>query len=818
MTPDEYEHLRNELLDLLAEAAGLESLSESARDAIGRIRKRALENRFKIVLAGEFQGGKSTTFNALCDGRELSPMGSGIKTSGCLVSASNIADPTERERANIAWKSASELVAGFSDLLLPRLRQIDPVRFRDIDASRLGSAIDLNTESDRRLVAEAAELEWNDYEKGRADYNHGNLDALRSAGIVARFMDDPLLRELRGQTEFFPEEVGPMIVFPEDWEQRWLYGNPGAFDVREVLFVFIASIDLKIHSPNLGRLGCVLVDCPGLFASRWDSDIARKAMIDSDAVLYAFNGSRTLKQSDLTALSFVRNNGMEYKLFYGCNMRGHSVKDSDRIFRASMETLEERGFRSREQDQVLFHALLALRAAQAERFLESRDSEAAALDPAGEKTEALLYYDIVRTMTVLKTGDDLSGFDGRLVESAKKAGGLQRLMNAVEQSVVQNKARSILVDNGSAIGVECLLEVEANLRNREISAFQKESDFKRRSAEAENELGKFKETCLRIVAKLDDRKPDDLLADDLWNRLYALKPGLCEKSAERIYREVLAVKNLPALLWDKERLKFSICDIVKSETDESFKEVVGAWLSEIKDGKNVVYNRNLTGLIASVNRELKSAWKDSALSELEFTSGVSIPEFSGDLKLDEEKVFLELEESELMENIRSHAFMTAGTFTGLFTAASGVFVAIFAMVTRIFWIVIASAAVLVANLVLLFLTKGFTEKTLKEEVRIKLSPAYDALFDQLEPDVKAKFGELPASVRDIYKQAFLSASEKPQKIYEARKKEVESDLARSGEERRSIAEQSRKRRETQIRPLRVRLAEFASKVEKSSEL
>ncbi len=813
MTPNEYESLRNELLDLLAEAAELESLSERARDTIRRIRKRALENQFTIVLAGEFQGGKSTTFNALCDGRELSPRGSGIKTSGCVVSASNIADPSEPERAKILWKTSSELVDSFSDLLLPRLRQIDPVRFRDTDASRLGSTIDMNLEPDRRLVAKAAELEWKVYEKSKAGYDGGNLDALRYASIAAYFMDDPVLRELREKSVFSPEAVGPMIVFPEDWEPRWLARNPGAFDVREVVFVFVAAIEIRIHSPNLGRLGCVLVDCPGLFASRWDTDIARKAMIDSDAILYLFDGSRTLKMSDLAALSFVRNNGMEYKLFYGCNMRGHSRKDSDRIFRASMETLKERGFRLRDQDQVLFHALLALRAAQAERLLENRNSGAQRGDPAKEKTDALLFYEIVRIMTVLKTGGDFSALDPPLVDSAKEAGGVQRLMNVVEENVVQNKARSILVDNGSAIGANCLLEAEANLRNKEISAFQKESDFKRRVAEAENELGKFKETCLRIVSKLDDRTPDELLAEDVWDRLYALKPRLCDKSAERIYREVLTLKNLPALLWDKDRLKLSICNIVKAETDEGFKEVVGGWTAEIKDGKNAVYNRGLTGLIASVNRELKSAWKDSALSELELTSGVSIPEFSGDLKLDEDKVFRELEESELMENIRSHAFMTAGSFTGLFTAASGVFVAIFAMVTRVFWIVIASAAVLVVNIVLLFLTKSLTEKTLKEEVRRKLSPAYEALFYHLEPEVKAKCGELPASVRHIYKRAFLSAAETPRRIYEKRKKEVETDLAKSGEERRRMAEHARKVRETRIRPLRVRLAEFASKVD-----
>ena len=62
-----------------------------------------------IVLIGDFQFGKSTTFNAICDGRELSPHGVGLKTSGCPITACNLEDNEEKEYAELFWRSPKEL-------------------------------------------------------------------------------------------------------------------------------------------------------------------------------------------------------------------------------------------------------------------------------------------------------------------------------------------------------------------------------------------------------------------------------------------------------------------------------------------------------------------------------------------------------------------------------------------------------------------------------------------------------------------------------------------------------------------------------------
>ena len=123
-----YETRRNELLELLREATALD-LPEKYADELRQTSRKCQEDAFEIALVGEFQGGKSTTFNALCDGRDISPRGlggGGIKTSAAVVTAQNIAgDETKNglsEWAEVTFRDGPSLVLGMSTPLRPILK------------------------------------------------------------------------------------------------------------------------------------------------------------------------------------------------------------------------------------------------------------------------------------------------------------------------------------------------------------------------------------------------------------------------------------------------------------------------------------------------------------------------------------------------------------------------------------------------------------------------------------------------------------------------------------------------------------------------
>ena len=71
---DKYTEFRDELVGIIDEfmthKAEVDPKGKSIQQ-LSSVRKQLMESQFEIALIGEFQGGKSTTFNALCGGREL---------------------------------------------------------------------------------------------------------------------------------------------------------------------------------------------------------------------------------------------------------------------------------------------------------------------------------------------------------------------------------------------------------------------------------------------------------------------------------------------------------------------------------------------------------------------------------------------------------------------------------------------------------------------------------------------------------------------------------------------------------------------------
>ncbi|GBC63525.1 hypothetical protein DENIS_4519 [Desulfonema ishimotonii] len=810
MDPKTYEAFRNRLIGLLEKAVALDMVNAGTRQRLSRICRKTLENQFEIVLAGEFQGGKSTTFNALCDGRELSPAGAGLKTSGCIVSAHHLSDPDESEWAEVRWRSAAELTDGFSDLLLPHLHHLAPSRFERVSAADLGKKLDLNLAADRKLVTDAAAREWNIWERDRAGYDpeqRGRLDLLRFASLTACHYGDPGLAEMRRKSRFSPEEIGAMSVFPKDWEARWSDRDPARFTIQEICFVFIADIRLRLRSENLGRLGCVLTDCPGLFASRWDTETARRAMFNADAILYLFDGSKSVKLSDLKALEFIRRNGMDHKLFYGCNMRGHTLADSRRILSASMGALASSGFAAQPENFALFHALLALRSVQGEHLLSDRPEPfiRSRVSPPDIRKA------LARHLAILDADapdTDAPALTPGLVRSAREISGLDRLMETVEKTVVSRKARAILIENGSEMAAAALLEAEGSLRAREQNAFGREREFREQVAATELELRRFRGNCMRAIDRLDESGPDYALADDVWQRLEARREMLTRRSGERIYREVVSKFSVSLLV--KQRFRERISGILKEEIDRCFAETINGWMAELRDGRNAVYNTGIVRRIQAVGRELKEIWDASALPEMNLMSGITLPAFSGDLEMDTAAILREMENSPALENVRYNALLAAGGVTGIFTATSGVIVAVYMLITRLFWVRIITVVAFLVNIIVMVLARGLVEKSLREEIQRNLTPALEMLFYEIRDGVRTEFQSFSADIRQMYRQAFQAAADRPRQVFEARCRQAETDFARSRAARLAVADHARQVRETRIQPLRERLQKFTA--------
>ncbi len=788
---------------LLERTAALPAVDTEARRRLDRLRRKAAENAFEIALIGEFQGGKSTTFNALCDGRPLSPAGHGVKTSACRAAVEPLSDPEAPEVAHVRWRDSAQLAAGFIEVLLPHLIDLDESRFREMSPALAAADLNLDDPRDRRLVAAATERGWD--RAGGGDSGRGDrLDLLRAAALAARYWGDPALSAYRKRSEFSLKEAGRMIVFPPDWEIRWADRDPARFALEEVLFAFIAGVRLRIRSENLGRLGCVLTDCPGLFASAWDSRVAREAMFRADAILYVMDAARPLKLSDLQALDFIRENGMTYKLFFGWNLRGLTLAQGERIRTAGMETLGRNGYPVTEGDHALYHARLSLEAVQADRALRE-----------GGAIEAELRASIQGWMAALAPDPQDPGTEPpeAWIRRVRRVAGLDRLMGMVEGTVVRKKARTLLLDNGACLARDALKRVEAALRSREEAALKAEKALRSEMADAEEALRKFLLDGRIIISRLEVTEPDQRLADDLWSRIADRRDRVCGRIIEGITSEVGTTGPISAALADRSALEPRITGIIAREIDRDCRNVVQGWVAEIKDRRHPLYDREIEERVRYVRRRLRRLWERSASEAGPVLSGAPLPAYGVAPDLDRGQLLQALQGTALMEEIRGKNLTGAGI--GGAVAASGALGSLFFWATRLAWAAAASAAALAAGLLLAGVARG-SLRSGEDDLRRRLSPALAEIYQEMAPDVREAARRFSSEIRERHRRAFLSALEDPRRALEARKEALAEDLAGGRQGRTASARQARRVRETEILPLLREVEAFIAEV--SAEL
>ncbi|MFP4390816.1 MAG: hypothetical protein ACLFPR_17965, partial [Desulfococcaceae bacterium] len=540
---------------------------------------------------------------------------------------------------------------------------------------------------------------------------------------------------------------------------------------------------------------------------------------------------------------FIRNNGMAHKLLFGFNMRGHSLEAGRRIREAGLTALENAGYAVEDSEAVLFHALLALRSVQAERFL------AGDLDPAslelpvelpGEQSEEqsgespgepspesagdglhapasdsaavaeALRRSLARQAAILEM-EPPSVLDADAAAALRTASGIDALTGAAEGRVVARKARTVLLDNGARAALTRLAEAEGALTAREAAVLRKGKAVRDQIADVEAELRKFRMDAGGIINRLDDSGADFALAEEGWSRIDAEREGLIRRTLARVHKEVLGRPGLALLA--RKKFEARIAAIVKEEVDAVFTDALTAWAAEVREGRNAVYQEQIGRRVRSVSRDLARLWERSGLSAHGLLAGASAPNFSGELLLDAEAVSRELDTAGALEDVRYTALVAAGGISGIMTATSGVLAGVYMLLTRLLWVKIATAVAFLINLALMALTKGMMERHIRAEIENQLRPALERLFLDIRADVAEELRTFSARIRELYIDLFLTAMERPGRLFEVRRRRAEADLERSRAERAEVAETVRDLRQNCLRPLQVRFSAFRCAVE-----
>ena len=630
-----YNEKCQDLAELAKQALALEGLDQKTTEELERTRTNILANHYRITLLGSFQSGKSTIFNVACGGRELSPTGIGIRTSAVPAEAHVTADD-DKEYANVLWKNDAELLSGFIDAVLPELRDLAQGRLDDCSEIEIVERLDLGRVNDRELISAALrdarkhlhEDSTAECQAKERNVRQGDMTELLKIGdLTLHFYHAFLEQRAKGSVEQSPmtvEAASQVVRFPENWTQT---ADARSFRWEDVRFLFAKTVQFFLKSEDLRQLRAVLVDCPGLHASRWDNEIVHHCIAQSDAVIWLQGGEgKELGQSDLEEARQFGDYGITSDgVFLAFNARGVTKRISERILHSNLEKMKTHaGIEVPPERVVIFNALLALRARQAMAL------EADALSQSSLLALSAKAKDQIDTSKLPDGGADPLKNARKLVERDLKRQAAQFLDDEIDdpwneselkrlagdsqweqvisqatQFIVRTKGRTRLIDKGAHLILKALERFEEGLKATEIAATDKLEDHKAKKAAAESSLEHFETGADALVRRFEQSLGDTSMEgngvggevqDELHARLRKGKKGL-RRRLEKAIDEA-----------DQER---QVRKAIREEATTWMRSIITGWQVDVRAGKstamNQFYNRTLSGVEQVMQRLLEEA-------------------------------------------------------------------------------------------------------------------------------------------------------------------------------------------------------------------
>ncbi|MDO4571125.1 MAG: dynamin family protein [Planctomycetia bacterium] len=835
MTPDIYTKRRDELLEILEPASGYAELDMESREAFRRSIRKLQSESFEIVLVGEFQGGKSSTFNAICDGRNISPIGSGIKTSACKISAQNIVDPDEKERAVIRWKTDDELILTMLDILKHQMTDDEFQRISVRDNGGHFVNISLSDPQDVRRINECLAREWEVYKTPPAGYDRDltteKLDLLYVSSLIMHFYNDLLIKDLRKETLVTTiEKMQPYVVFPTDWATRWGQKTPTAFESKDIVLAFIADVHCYIHSPNLRRLGCIITDSPGLFAGPWDTKVAIEAMLNADAILYLLPGEKTIGMNELGALKHIQRTNQFHKVFFAMNARVSYEHLRDCIRPANASTINN----CLGQDTItpeaisIFNALLAYNAKH---------------HPYINGEQELMYWrrktkKTLETFLNLDAEDDTVQLGEYLAnpETISETCKYEELLDIIETTVVQKKACSLLYVNGVLPINTALEELEGDLKKREDNARSDYQNAEQEARKAKEALEEFKRESTKVVEEeLGDPGVRDVLSDDFIRQVYLERTGaiasnimgnieiLLNDSRESFRYIVDMIKrNVGVSVSSDDEKGFALT--IKGYVSQSIKDeclpAASGWLVNLSKGNNAAYKVTVGSKLNSITFRINQIWKDLILSAPEgvrsYFLGLKPGNGTGDAAAGITKSF---DGSGLLEEIRGSMLKMLGAnivavIAGALGSSITAFVAAFILgaifnPAGLLLIALVALAVIAGTLAGVKLSDWLKEKfsqKIRDNISRKLKPELDNAFrkPEIQCELKDSANQVVQEIINAHKKVYMDDLKRLSKRFQERYDEVERNRKMSKTERLAVAEHAKK--------VRMELAKFRAPI------
>ncbi len=508
-----YSHRHSQLLDLLRESVEATKPEERHNEALRIIEEKCIEDQFDIVLLGEFQDGKSTTFDVLCGGRELSPQGNGIKsTSAVPVSVQSLSKGETEEWGEIKFKSKEELSGEVYDTFADALQGDDiadgvrpllqfVIGKEDEAGSRrdfFKKNFDFDNPEHLSFLTAALQNEWQRYKKARQDFATRYRQHMEALTLVARYWNSPEMAERKNKQRCPVSEIGQYVLFPKDWKSRSVLGFQSDISPSESMFAFVESAVLHLKSNFLDEIGCRVTDCPGLGASAYDTDVARRALAHADGIWFVKRcEGRQLSETDLgTVYELVKGTNRLSRTCFGLNLWKVDMRDAcedsedegKSIVNYCIDQLRTAG---NDFPVFWFHVLFAYLSELGKRRLQSEDgftsserkwlAKLARLkdEQCEHLADGVLWMKAVQKANAQPGVFDvmeLCELNDRAVATLWRVSNFRKAISEIAATVLRERANSILIANGTEKAQHVLRRHEDELEQVELDAARKEQE------------------------------------------------------------------------------------------------------------------------------------------------------------------------------------------------------------------------------------------------------------------------------------------------------------------------------------------------------
>jgi hypothetical protein len=852
LTHSRFNELRNELEVVGDAIAGLaDRLYESGfsgrnGDALRKLRRDMDAQKFKVVLVAPFQGGKSTVFNTVVGGRELSPTGTGLATSSCVVEAHYLEDGDEY--VEIEWRSEQDLLAGFIGVLLQHMDgevsrdkgDQHKILWSDMTVCEAARRLSLDNPEHRYLLEGALPKVMRKAERDPKALLQKDLEYLRIGALVLKYRAWMVKKQNSSNPSLI--EAISWLKFPDGWHVRDL----DDFRPEEVVFLFLKRVKFHLNSPALADLGAVVVDCPGRQAGNFDEAVAEEAISNAHAVMFLLGTrGKGISRGELETARWLAQQGTAERLFVVYNakkvseylVRDHfipaDIYQMNRVLRPALKL----------EDISVFNALLALRAKQYQAFEtlpeetvhELSDRSKRIYPPRHEKNLGRNERAYARLLIEREIEDAYRDFTGEYPGTLNRArvaeieseSGWPVVLRQVTDFLAHRNGATLLLESGARPIQDELAklnaELEALMRAPEETRARWEEEKKRAKealAELEEEVCKAKtslttfleadrpqlssgmKTSSTIYSRLLDRKalfPSHVPYTALFSLVTPMgsKGTACEILLGELRKE-LDSSDLQAVLERVVRSAPSsrqLPELLHGEIQSSQSAILSGWIDDVQTGSSEA-GKELRKRIEATQSRIQAALKKARIDGGALLKGLPIR--------------LDLNWGSLPVGGRSFAFSPPSLEDGL----------VIDVVNELEdelrtggWSFISDLRELWADV-----REEFTDERFDYDHYIDQLPAVVATArDEADEHARNLVGQLLASVRTAVKAAFEIQSRALRGDVESRITRANSIIAETLKNQRAKAKMAGQLRKEHVAPIQRALTAVVAQVESAGE-